>query len=68
MRSLAMSFTLRHEAEASPRPAGRGLGRAGRVGIVAVVVALLAGGVLLWAKHGATVFFDLMSAGIAACL
>lgn len=30
--------------------------------------ALLAGAVLLWQRHGATVFFDTLTAGIAACL
>ncbi|MDI4666567.1 hypothetical protein K9U40_19900 [Xanthobacter autotrophicus] len=55
-------------------PAGSRFGR-GPLGVrlavagsVAVAVALFAAAALLWARHGATVFFDLMSAGIAACL
>ncbi|MFG1302463.1 hypothetical protein V5F49_22015 [Xanthobacter sp. V3C-3] len=38
------------------------------LGAVAVVGALGAAAVMLWARHGATVFFDILSAGIAACL
>ncbi|MFG1377178.1 hypothetical protein [Xanthobacter autotrophicus] len=37
-------------------------------GSVVVAGALFAAACLLWARHGATVFFDIMSAGIAACL
>jgi hypothetical protein len=33
----------------------------------AVIVALLAGTVLLWAHYGATVFFETIRAGLAAC-
>jgi hypothetical protein len=29
---------------------------------------LLGGTLLLWAKYGAAVFFDMIAAGIAACL
>lgn len=38
------------------------------LGAVAVVGALGAAAVMLWARHGDTVFFDILSAGIAACL
>lgn len=31
-------------------------------------VALLAAAGLLWARHGATVFFDTLSAGLGSCL
>lgn len=35
---------------------------------VALAGALLAAALLLWARYGATVFFDTLSAGIAACM
>ncbi|MFG1373967.1 hypothetical protein V5F32_17455 [Xanthobacter oligotrophicus] len=69
---------------AGPAPRGSELGRSelggsqsGRsgvgvrvavVGSVVVAGALFAAACVLWARHGATVFFDIMSAGIAACL
>ncbi len=43
----------------------------GRVSVVVAVVlagALFAAALLLWARYGATVFFDTLSAGIAACM
>lgn len=36
--------------------------------IAALGGALLAAAVLLWVRHGTAVFFDIMTAGIAACL
>jgi hypothetical protein len=37
--------------------------------IVAAAMGILLGGTLvLWAKYGAAVFFDMIAAGIAACL
>ncbi|MEP9352891.1 hypothetical protein ABLE93_04745 [Xanthobacter sp. KR7-65] len=63
-----MSLTLPRASEVQQRPAASRRGRLAVAGAVVVGTALLAGGGLLWARHGATVFFDLMSAGIAACL
>ena len=39
-----------------------------RIGFAAVGLGLLVVAALLWQRHGATVFFDLMTAGIATCL
>lgn len=39
----------------------------GRWGAVIMVVLLLAAAIGLWARHGAAVFFDMLSAGIAYC-
>lgn len=72
-----MSVTLSQETEVSQRLAAhaddtaaarRGLGRAGVLGLVVVLAALCAGGLLLWARYGAAVFFDLLSAGFSGCL
>lgn len=72
-----MSVTLSQETEVSQRLASHadapaeprlGLGRAGVLGLAVAVAALCAGGLLLWARYGADVFFDLLSAGFAACL
>lgn len=41
--------------------------RAGRWVLALAVVAALAAAIGLWARHGAAVFFDLVSAGIAYC-
>jgi hypothetical protein len=38
------------------------------VAVAAVCALLLAAGIVLWAKLGAAVFFDLIAAGIAYCL
>lgn len=63
--------TLPHPA---PRPApaprseaGAFWARAGAWAAAALAGALLAAAVLLWARYGATVFFDTLAAGIAAC-
>lgn len=48
-------------------PAGLGT-RLLVLGAVALVGGLVAAAVMLWAQHGATVFFDVLTAGIAACL
>lgn len=38
------------------------------VGIAVAVGALFAAAALLWVRHGPTVFFDIMNAGIASCM
>lgn len=72
-----MSFTLSQGTEAEPGRAAaagapsvpeRGIGRAGLLGLAAALAVLCAGGLLLWARYGADVFFDLLSAGFSACL
>lgn len=66
-----MAQTLhRPLSEAAPRPAGtrRPSERLMILAAVATAGALLAAGVLLWLRHGATVFFDMLNAGIASCL
>lgn len=35
--------------------------------VLLVAGAMLAGAALLWARNGASVFFDTLSAGLAAC-
>ncbi len=37
-------------------------------GLAALAGALLGAGILLWARNGSAVFFDVMSSGIASCL
>lgn len=34
----------------------------------AIAVALLGAGVLLWVRHGATVFYDMLATGLGTCL
>lgn len=51
-----------------PDAAGRGIGRAGVLGLAAALAVLCAGGLALWVRYGADVFFDLLSAGFSACL
>ncbi|MCG5234635.1 hypothetical protein [Xanthobacter oligotrophicus] len=72
-----MALTLHRQMDdhaAGPAPRGSQSGRSGMgvrmvvVGSVVVAGALFAAACVLWARHGATVFFDIMSAGIAACL
>ncbi|WP_296585269.1 hypothetical protein [Xanthobacter sp.] len=72
-----MSVTLSQETEVSQRlaphadgapAAGPGMGRAGLIGLGVTLAAFCAGGLALWARYGAAVFFDLLSAGFAACL
>lgn len=72
-----MSFTLqrgtdtgtRHAARPEPSSAaGQGIGRAATIALGVALAALCAGGLLLWARYGASVFFDLLSAGFSACL
>jgi hypothetical protein len=46
----------------APRPTSRPLIVAGLV-----VAVMLAGTILLWAHYGATVFFETIRAGFAAC-
>jgi hypothetical protein len=36
--------------------------------VAGTMTILLAGTVVLWAHYGATVFFELIAAGLAACL
>ncbi|GGF87440.1 hypothetical protein GCM10007301_54160 [Azorhizobium oxalatiphilum] len=62
------------EAQNAPaeRPAAAGGTSAWRLhaltgGLVAVVVLLLGGAGLLWARHGTAIFFDTVAAGIATC-
>jgi hypothetical protein len=38
------------------------------VAVAVVVVLLLAGTVALWAHYGTTVFYEMIVAGLAACL
>lgn len=38
-----------------------------RWGVAAMLVALLAAAIGLWARHGAAVFFDMVAAGFAYC-
>lgn len=54
-----------HETAARP---GRPGVRMAVVGASVAAGALFAAAALLWARHGATVFFDIMNAGIASCL
>lgn len=66
-----MAQTLdRPLSEAAPRRAGARRPAERLMAFVAVATAgaLLAAGLLLWQSHGATVFFDMMNAGIASCL
>lgn len=72
-----MSVTLSQKTEVQQRLAthaegagasGRGIERAGVLGLAAALALLCAGGLALWARYGADVFFDLLSAGFAACL
>ncbi|MFG1227474.1 hypothetical protein [Xanthobacter wiegelii] len=72
-----MSVTLSQKTEVQqrlathaggPGAAGRGIGLAGALGLAAALAALCAGGLALWARYGADVFFDLLSAGFSACL
>ncbi|ABS67621.1 hypothetical protein Xaut_2378 [Xanthobacter versatilis] len=71
---MALSLHRQMDAAAGSAPRGSQSGRSGLgvrmvvVGSVAVAGALFAAACVLWARHGATVFFDIMSAGIAACL
>ncbi|MFG1479498.1 hypothetical protein V5F53_12655 [Xanthobacter sp. V4C-4] len=54
---------------AAPPPAAQRLWHG--IGVAAMTsggVALLAFALVLWWRHGATVFFDVLSAGIASCL
>jgi len=48
--------------QVAPRPLSRPLLAAG-----AAVALALAGAILLWAYYGATVFFEMIRAGFAAC-
>lgn len=66
-----MALLLDRPARRAPGAARIAIPAATRVAVaggVAVAGALLAAAALLWARHGATVFFDVMSAGIASCL
>lgn len=72
-----MSVTLSQETEVSQRLAphaegeaasGPGMGRAGVIGLGVALAMLCAGGLALWARYGAAVFFDLLSAGFSGCL
>ncbi len=72
-----MSVTLSQETEVSQRLAAQAdapaaprqrLGRAATLGLAVALAVLCAGGLLLWARYGAAVFFDLLSAGFSACL
>ena len=72
---MALTFPRRMDDHAAGTvPRGSRSGRSGfgvRMAVVGSVVAagaLFAAACVLWARHGATVFFDIMSAGIAACL
>lgn len=53
--------------ETTTRPA-RGGSRLAIAGLALAAGALFAAAGLLWMRHGATVFFDMMNAGIASCL
>lgn len=44
-----------------------GLGMLGRWIFAACVIVLMGAAIGLWARHGAAVFFDMLSAGIAYC-
>ncbi|MFG1195095.1 MULTISPECIES: hypothetical protein [Xanthobacter] len=44
------------------------MGRAGLIGLGVALAMLCAGGLALWARYGAAVFFDLLSAGFSGCL
>ncbi|QRG09931.1 hypothetical protein EZH22_11045 [Xanthobacter dioxanivorans] len=53
----------------APRTAERNA--AGRVALAVLALfagALFAAAALLWQRYGATVFFDILNAGIASCL
>lgn len=72
-----MSVTLSQETDVSQRLAShvdtpamprRGLGRAAVLGLAVILAMLCAGGLALWARYGAAVFFDLLSAGFSGCL
>lgn len=72
-----MSVTLSQETEVSQRLAShvdtpamprQGLGRAAVLGLAVILAMLCAGGLALWARYGAAVFFDLLSAGFSGCL
>lgn len=53
---------------AAPRPAhGAALRRVVIAGLGAGAVLLVAGGVLLWMRHGVAIFFDTVAAGLATC-
>ena len=54
--------TIAHARDRCPTPTSRPLLVAG-----AVIAVALAGTVLLWAHYGATVFFETIRAGFAAC-
>lgn len=60
--------SLALEGETAPRTRRPRALTLGLTGLAVGAAALVAGGGLLWAQHGPTVFFDLMSAGIASCL
>lgn len=67
-----MAQTLDTKAPMAPSgtPAPAKARGAGRVTVWALALlggALFGAALLLWARHGATVFFDTMSAGIASC-
>lgn len=46
----------------------RGMGRLTVWALALLGGALFGAAILLWARHGATVFFDTMSAGLGSCL
>lgn len=64
--------THRHMSEANAADdtsAGeRSVPRAALFAGALMAAILFAGALLLWQRHGATVFFDTLTAGIAACL
>lgn len=68
-----MAQTLHTEAGALPAgtseaPAARRAGRLTVWSLALLAGALFGTALLLWAKHGSTVFFDTMTAGVASCL
>ncbi|WP_298260129.1 hypothetical protein [Bradyrhizobium sp.] len=50
----------------APRPANR-LARVLVVGGAGIVAVLFIAAVILWARYGATVFFETIASGFAAC-
>lgn len=68
-----MARPLDHQASAVPAnggnaPAARPAGRLVVWSLALLGGALFGAALLLWARHGATVFFDTMAAGIASCM
>jgi hypothetical protein len=63
---MAQPISTQQELLSGPPPA-RGVARAIVVAGAGLGVALLLGALVLWFHYGTTVFFEMITSGIAAC-